>query len=92
MVVPYVLVITEPHPGIAVSARPFSSCGRLSHNGRNIVSCYMCYRCVPFDIYIYIYSVYISIHIAIYYVAYMMLYMIYGILNFRVWAVSKTSC
>ena len=49
MVVPYVLVVTEPHSGIAVSARPFSSCGRLSHDGRNIVHCYMCYRCVPFD-------------------------------------------
>ena len=49
MVVPCVLVITEPHSGIAVSARPFSSCGRLSHDGRNIVHCYMCYRCVPFD-------------------------------------------
>ena len=49
MVVPYVLVVTEPYPGIAVSARPFSSCGHLSHNGCNIVNCYMCYRCVPFD-------------------------------------------
>ena len=46
MVVPYALVVTEPYPGIAVSARPFSSCGQ---NGRNIVNCYMCYRCVPFD-------------------------------------------
>ena len=39
MVVPYVLVVTEPYPGIAVSARPFSSCGQ---NGRNIGSIVTC--------------------------------------------------